>query len=653
MEAWETFPVTASASEKKTLQVYRIQSDTEKMEGANVGAEAPNNLFLFTAEYKNAATEERIRRCVAWLQENHGPAWRGSVQLQLESEQRLETVERRLHELSLASVRTHYPKLLDRTDSAPYWPTNHASAKVVEVPEFIGSCREVITQLTDTNDFWEAGLWAAKQERTINCDSEDRAQNHVVSVVESVLRALKLDNVVEAVTKRTLAGTECDVLLIYKPNRLPFSCIEVKKPGNTPGDRRKVFYGENSSSGENENLVAGELYDECRAVGLFGFENEDTGVVGMVATGNHWRLASTRRLTNTADDLIRSWEFLAQQSPESGGGEDAEEENVVTISPEQSEPIFVEQDGDENGGETDRILYTSNVVPALEETDDNVTQAGVQIVQLVVLYVVQACSTLAKLLEINEHPSSKICKRRKMPCRVLTNNESTFSFSTVSVERLQDQSFPPNGKQTRRIHVIHPIGSGEFGDCCLGVSEGGASVCAIKFFHKSSHRSAEGQAEDERRNWQYVYGQNEEIPACFTWVIAGQEACLVMPYLRPIASIDRRRLLDENTILKALKQFASTGYIHSDMKWRHFGWWKKKHSSCWILASSKNPVNQRLSTGSKNHSPPWRRKLLGRQHNNPAHQHNRGGSAKTQLVPSKMVKLETRMCGICFPVRSA
>jgi len=69
---------------------------------------------------------------------------------------------------------------------------------------------------------------------SINCDSESCAQMHVVQVLQSVLRGMKLCGCIDVVTNRTLAGAECDVLLVYKPNRLPFSCIEVKTPGNTP-----------------------------------------------------------------------------------------------------------------------------------------------------------------------------------------------------------------------------------------------------------------------------------------------------------------------------------------------------------------------------------------------------------------------------------
>ena len=87
-----------------------------------------------------------------------------------------------------------------------------------------------IEMVTKKEEFWEAGLWAAKQDHTIHCDSEDSAQVLIVLVVKSILRALKLNHCVESITnKRTLVGTECYVLLIYKPkNQLPFLCIKDK-----------------------------------------------------------------------------------------------------------------------------------------------------------------------------------------------------------------------------------------------------------------------------------------------------------------------------------------------------------------------------------------------------------------------------------------
>jgi hypothetical protein len=47
-----------------------------------------------------------------------------------------------------------------------------------------------------------------------------------------------------------------------------------------------------------------------------------------------------------------------------------------------------------------------------------------------------------------------------------------------------------------------------------------------------------------------------------------------MPYLRPLEKGERKCLLEDGTILGVLEEFAKSGYIHNDIKWRHFGSWK-------------------------------------------------------------------------------
>jgi hypothetical protein len=118
----------------------------------------------------------------------------------------------------------------------------------------------------------------------IKCDSESDAQSHVKAIVQSVLRGL---GVVELVGNRTLAGVECDILLLYKPNRLPFATVEVKKPGNTLKSLRMTFDGE--GEGQRRNLVAGQVLDECNAIKMFGYNQ----VVGLIITGNMWRMVCT------------------------------------------------------------------------------------------------------------------------------------------------------------------------------------------------------------------------------------------------------------------------------------------------------------------------------------------------------------------------
>lgn len=44
-----------------------------------------------------------------------------------------------------------------------------------------------------------------------------------------------------------------------------------------------------------------------------------------------------------------------------------------------------------------------------------------------------------------------------------------------------------------------------------------------------------------------------------------------MPYLRPIPKEERHQLLENGEIKNALQNFAKSGYLHGDVKWRHLG----------------------------------------------------------------------------------
>jgi hypothetical protein len=162
----------------------------------------------------------------------------------------------------------------------------------------------------------------------INCDSESDAQSNVKAIVQSVLRGLGLDSVVELVGNRTLAGVECDILLLYKPNRLPFATVEVKKPGNTLESLRMTFAGE--GKGQRRNLVAGQVLDECNAIKLFGYNQ----VFGLITTGNMWRMVcttpiatpSTAKTTTTGATSKKRRRGNANKTTKASQGDDDDKE---------------------------------------------------------------------------------------------------------------------------------------------------------------------------------------------------------------------------------------------------------------------------------------------------------------------------------------
>ena len=84
---------------------------------------------------------------------------------------------------------------------------------------------------------------------------------------------------------------------------------------------------------------------------------------------------------------------------------------------------------------------------------------------------------------------------------------------------------------------------------------------------------------NEFQNWKTIYEkevyEKDDLPLSHVRTIFTNQSCLVMPYLGPINVANRKTLLDNGEIRRALEAFASKGCIHSDIKWRHFRLWKK------------------------------------------------------------------------------
>ena len=175
-----------------------------------------------------------------------------------------------LDERSLKRIRDgSFPALTDATSSTPYFPINHTSATMTQAQHERFPIEELF------RDFWRAPF---VRESKI-CDSEITAQHAVVELLQAVLKGMKIEDRVDIVEMRNLAGTECDVLLVYKENRLPFAVIEVKKPGKSKEDRNIIWEGIAEKGG---NRVAGEIFDEMKAVQLFGFPSV-TGIPSIKA----------------------------------------------------------------------------------------------------------------------------------------------------------------------------------------------------------------------------------------------------------------------------------------------------------------------------------------------------------------------------------
>ena len=550
--------------------------------------------LLTMAISQDVAVAEKVNACAVWLASNPNHAMVRPVaimksnfedsnqkqqiidQKQQIIDQKQQTLDQKLDQRSLKRLKLNgYHVLMDSTLSDPHFPLSHESAEIVSA-----GCDTM--QL----DQKFPGLWDApyvQDER--KCDHEIDAQFQVLNLITSVLKGMRLDHQIEVCQNRTLAGVKCDLLLVYKPGRLPFAVIEVKKPGNSELGRRLVWQGNPQKGG---NRVAGEVYDQLKAIQLFGFSS----VTGMITTFIQWRVVG---LLDELDKEAQSEEnfsvdcslaletfqdFLKSQKKRAT---DARQGH----SPLEKKIDFARiKENRKNSCSDKRRIWGGDIVPSFgpeisyEDFAPVVEKSGETIVAQVIFFVVHAVSNLQKLLqrEPTVALSSNIVPiNESMPCRILSNPQykaeksrsktNGFAFGTVRLKQLNLNAFCDENS-CKCLHVIRHLGVGQFGNVCLAVSKEGAHCCAVKFYHNPEWRKR--LASEEKKNWDDLYGNEKNLPETYIFDTGGGE-CLIMPYLHPIGSErHRKQLIADGSIAKLLRKIANRGYLHNDINWRHF-----------------------------------------------------------------------------------
>lgn len=289
------------------------------------------------------------------------------------------------------------------------------------------------------------------------------ASDPVQRLLETNIEGLGLQGIIEVSKNRTLAGAECDLLLVYKPNRLPFAALEIKKPPNTREEWNRLFLGEKVEGGKRVNRVAGEVWAEINGVRLFGFEK----VYGMISTHNQFRLVCTHNINGESDNtevMLKSLKEL-QKRNENFKGEQVDDESSYEIvtSPGKKSVKYNERKG---ANRDTAKLFASQIIPNLDVSDENgttVENSGEKIMQLVALFILKACTTLTKLLK-DGGALKHINVYKSMACRIIKDNEKIFAFGTVALEGLNnlDKFLCPLRTKTGtaalgfRVREIHP-----------------------------------------------------------------------------------------------------------------------------------------------------------------------------------------------------
>jgi hypothetical protein len=136
----------------------------------------------------------------------------------------------------------------------------------------------------------------------------------------------------------------------------------------------------------------------------------------------------------------------------------------------------------------------------------------------------------------------------------------------------------PNDISSSQVHMLLQLGTGGRGRCFLGVTPEG-SMCVRKYF-LPRYYSLRERAGPDCRAWNKVYFNHSGKKECFVDETGRGRVYLQIPYIGALADTvegemkERQRLLqegDQGALAQALRFFASRGYRHLSLKWKHVG----------------------------------------------------------------------------------
>ncbi|KAM9963948.1 hypothetical protein ACTFIW_005589 [Dictyostelium discoideum] len=139
--------------------------------------------------------------------------------------------------------------------------------------------------------------------------------------------------------------------------------------------------------------------------------------------------------------------------------------------------------------------------------------------------------------------------------------ENKDDDNTVSIEYVIEDI--ENKENYKKIYLISDLGSGVEGKAWLAINTQ-AKAFVIKFFAKRFFHDIE----EESKRWYDIWG----IKTLF--LEFNDECCLLMPFFKPITSVDYNKDGFKDRLMDACNQFSNSGYLHSDLSLRHVGKYK-------------------------------------------------------------------------------
>ena len=419
------------------------------------------------------------------------------------------------------------------------------------------------------------------RDETISVHSENSVVFYLTTLYRGIIKAAGLENKMDVIVTRMIAGNECDIVLVAKETFQPLSVTEIKKPHSAENDE-KIFLltaGNRRRSArlgqEDKSKTIGQHFDQLHNVKwMTGLKK----VYGMISTGNSFMITCTDSLAGNAELVIPPGIFASETEQDGGNGE-------CRVSP--TKPKLFDNEESETAPEysppdAEERLHTSQVITITEDGSRDAPSR--QIVNMLILQTARAMECLQNLdvsntmLPVQGTVFSRQIDLKKNDAR--TTDKQCYTQITLKKgwQRCRKNYIDST---VRAVNLIRSVGSGASGDCCFAVSTDQQKSCVIKFFQAARNTTTLEQAKKEKKNWDRAYGTT-----CFETLVVtlgGERGCLAMPYV-DIVGVDRDACLrdGEKELRECLHRFScgnsETGrfLLHRDVKWRHLGYLQDK-----------------------------------------------------------------------------
>ena len=458
------------------------------------------------------------------------------------------------------------------TSSSAHVNTNHHRAKHTPM---------TVPEIRIDDSFWDQRIGVRFDTAVI--PNETGLNSFLYHIIHVVIKGLGLESHLDVKFDVPIMDTAPDLIIRTKVNKIIIGTVQGKKPAkgtNQVREHKKIF--------RSNTAIAGEAFEQlCLCKIQLG-----TDTVGLISTLKGYQLLSIRDLSN--EDVLtldkaksffnsnnkdtencfsdKTTNFFSYSNEcQRGPKKRTKESSIVSTKREEKGPNKKTKNGrvstviNNTSHMAERKYFASKVFNLGGNKEDNEN-----VFKLLATFILLCVKSLENSL-LCQQDYSKTCN---ILVRVLDTQNTTFNYQQVCLkDGIRFYDMP--SKKNKKFYVIHQLGYGECGACCLACTEY-SEPCVLKFFRhniKLSQAEAKKAVEAEAEKWQEIYCVDYGFN--FVEVLQINERnILVMPFLRLPDKNKREELVisEKNSLLyKALVHFSKKGYIHEDLWWRHVG----------------------------------------------------------------------------------